>query len=234
MNRIQQQLLELKDDSYKEFHAKLIPTVEKAKIIGVRTPVLRKYAKELLKQAKTDEKVKEEVAQFMEQLPYMYYEENNLHGLLIEGIKEYEECVQKLDRFLPYVDNWATCDLLSMKLFKKYPQPVLEKVKQWMASKHIYTVRFGIGTLMRYYLEEQFKPEYLQWVAAVDSEEYYVKMMVAWYFATALAKQYEVTLPYLEKGLLPTWNHNKTIQKAVESYRITPEQKQYLRTLKRK
>lgn len=234
MNRIQQQLLELKDDSYKEFHAKLIPTVEKAKIIGVRTPVLRKYAKELLKQAKTDENVKEEITQFMEQLPHIYYEENNLHGLLIEGIKEYEECVQKLDRFLPYVDNWATCDLLSMKLFKKYPQPVLEKVKQWMASKHTYTVRFGIGTLMRYYLEEQFKPEYLQWVAVVDSEEYYVKMMVAWYFATALAKQYEATLPYLEKGLLPTWNHNKTIQKAVESYRITPEQKQYLRTLKRK
>lgn len=156
MNRIQQQLLELKDNSYKEFHAKLIPTVEKAKIIGVRTPVLRKYAKELLKQAKTDEKVKEEVEQFMEQLPHIYYEENNLHGLLIEGIKEYEECVQKLDSFLPYVDNWATCDLLSMKLFKKYPQPILEKVKQWMASKHTYTVRFGIETLMRYYLEESF------------------------------------------------------------------------------
>ena len=227
MEIIEKKLLELQDLQYREFHAKLMPNVDPDRIIGVRTPQLRKLAKEIAGENYSND--------FLEELPHRYYEENNLHAALINlKYKEVKGLIEQVERFLPYVDNWATCDLLSMKLFKKYPQPVLEKVKQWMASKHTYTVRFGIGTLMRYYLEEQFKPEYLQWVAAVDSEEYYVKMMVAWYFATALAKQYGATLPYLEKGLLPTWNHNKAIQKAVESYRITPEQKQYLRTLKRK
>ena len=232
MNRIQQQLLELKDDSYKEFHEKLIPTVEKAKIIGVRTPVLRKYAKELLKQAKTDENVKEEITQFMEQLPHIYYEENNLHGLLIEGIKEYEECVQKLDSFLPYVDNWAVCDIFSPKVFRKNRDRLIDKIKEWAASEHPYTCRFGMEMLMTHFLDEDFRVEYLEVPAAVHSEEYYVNMMIAWFYATALAKQWDVAVGYIEKKCLDPWTHNKTIQKARESYRITREQKEYLKTLK--
>lgn len=221
---VQGRLFELQDLEYREFHAKLMPTVDKDKIIGVRTPALRKFAKEY---GKT-----EDAGEFVKVLPHDYYEENNLHGFLIEGIKDYGQCIQALDRFLPYVDNWATCDMMAPKIFKKHLPELEHKIEEWMASEHAYTVRYGIGMLMRFYLDEEFRPEYLVKAAAVESEEYYVKMMVAWYFATALAKQYEETLPFIEGRRLEKWTHNKAIQKAVESNRITAEQKKYLRTLK--
>ncbi len=221
---IQQQLLALQDLAYKEFHCKLMPTVNPNKVIGVRTPALRKLSKELWGTPKATE--------FLNSLPHKYYEEDNLHGFFIEKMKDYEEAIAALNAFLPYIDNWATCDLMSPKIFKKHLPDLLEQVKIWMASNHTYTVRFGIKMLLNFYLDEAFSTEYLDMVAAVQSEEYYVKMMVAWYFATALAKQYDATLPYIEKKRLETWIHNKTIQKAVESYRITKEQKDYLKTLK--
>lgn len=215
----------MQDLEYRRFQSRLMPTVEEESVIGVRIPLLRKYAALL---AKT-----EEGTQFMKELPHHYYEENNLHGFLIEKIKDYDECVKELDRFLPYVDNWATCDMMSPKILKKYPEKLLEKIREWIRSKDTYTVRFAIGCLMNDYLEEEFQENYLKMVANVESEEYYIRMMQAWYFATALAKQYEAALPLLQQNCLNVWVHNKTIQKAVESYRISPEQKNYLRTLKR-
>lgn len=224
IKKVQKELFEMQDLKYREFHSKLMPTVDKEKIIGVRTPQLRKYAGTF---AKT-----EDAEKFLKVLPHQYYEEDNLHGFLIEKIKDYDACIEALDAFLPYVDNWATCDMMSPKVLKKYPEKLIEKVKIWIASKDVYVVRFAIGCLMNYYLEEQFKMEYSDMVAAVKSEEYYIQMMQAWYFATALAKQYDAILPYLLEHKLDLWVHNKTIQKAVESYRITPEQKAYLKTLK--
>ena len=168
----------------------------------------------------------------MKILPHKYYEENNLHGFLIETMKDYNQVIAALDAFLPYVDNWATCDLMSPKIFKKHLPELREQIQVWMASSHTYTIRFGIEMLMSFYLDEQFQPEYLDWVADVQSEEYYVNMMIAWYFATALAKQYDAALPYIQQHRLEPWTHNKAIQKAIESYRITDEQKDYLRSLK--
>ncbi len=223
---IQDKLFELQDPGYKEFHSKLMPTIHPDVIIGVRTPALRKLAKELLKNEP------DTVKAFMTDLPHTYYEENNLHGFLIEGIKDYEECIKALDIFLPYVDNWATCDCTVPKVLAKHTDELLTQILSWLKSDHTYTVRFCIGLLMRFYLDEYFKEEYPALVAGVSSKEYYINMMRAWYFATALAKQYEATLPWLEEKRLDTWTHNKTIQKAVESYRITPEQKMYLKTLK--
>ncbi len=221
---VQRKLFELQDVEYQDFHARLMPTVEKEKIIGIRIPVLRKFAKEYAKS--------EDAGEFIKILPHDYYEENNLHGFLIEGIKDYEECIRALDIFLPYVDNWATCDIIAPKVFKKHLPELEHKIWEWMASGHTYTVRYGIGMLMRFYLDEAFQKEYLTRVTQVQSEEYYVKMMAAWYFATALAKQYETTLPFIEERRLEKWTHNKAIQKAIESSRITQEQKRYLRTLK--
>ena len=229
MINIQQRLFELQDTEYKAFHAKLMPTVSLDVIIGVRTPALRKLAKELWRELPGDD-----VQSFLETLPHEYYEENNLHGFFIESIKDYEDCVRALDAFLPYVDNWATCDLMSPKVLGKYPAKLLEKVRLWLADSHPYTVRFAIGMLMRFYLDKEFDIAYPEMVAGVQSEEYYVNMMRAWYFATALAKQYEAVLPYIEENRLDVWTHNKAIQKAVESLRITPEQKSYLKGLKRK
>lgn len=223
---IREELFALQDFKYKEFHKKLIPTVDEDTIIGVRIPALRALVKEF--------SGTEEAAEFMKELPHKYYEENNVHAFLIEKIKDYDICIRELDRFLPFVDNWATCDSMSPKVLKKHLPELLDKIKEWMASEHIYTVRFGIELLMSYYLDEAFDEKYLQMVADVHSEEYYINMMIAWYFATALAKQYEATLPYIEQQKLDVWIHNKTIQKAVESYRISPEQKSYLRTLRRK
>ena len=200
--------------------------MEASKVIGVRTPELRKFAKEFNKSGERDS--------FMEKLPHYYYEENNLHGFLIESIKDFDEAVDALDKFLPYVDNWATCDMMSPKILAKRPDELILKVREWIASEKTYTVRYAVGTLMRYFLDERFDIEYLELAASVKSEEYYVNMMVAWYFATALAKQYEAVIPFIENNKLDKWIHNKTIQKAVESYRITPEQKAYLKTLKRK
>lgn len=224
MQSITEQLFALQDLEYKKFHSKLMPTVHPDVIIGVRTPDLRKLAKTL--------KGTPEAERFLTELPHQYYEENNLHGFLLESIKEFDACVTTLNAFLPYVDNWATCDMMSPKALKKDLPKLYEWVKIWMASKETYTVRFGVNMLMKYYLEEEFRPEYPELVASIRSEEYYIKMVVAWYFATALAKQYEAVLPYLLEHRLDAWTHNKTIQKAVESYRITSEQKAFLKTLK--
>ena len=223
---VQDALFAMQDVGYRDFHSKLVPNLEKERIIGVRTPQLRKFAKAFAKTGDAEA--------FLKQLPHDYYEENNLHGFLLDGMKDYDTCVMNLNAFLPYVDNWATCDSMAPKVLKKNLPSLLTEIEKWLASEHTYTIRFGIGMLMRFYLEEAFEPKYPEMVAAVHSEEYYVNMMSAWYFATALAKQYEAILPYLEENRLDVWVHNKTIQKAVESFRITKEQKEYLRTLRRK
>lgn len=221
---VQKKLFEMQDTGYRDFHAKLLPTMDKEKVIGIRTPMLRKFAKEF---GKT-----EESEMFLQVFPHQYYEENNLHGLLIEQIRDYDKCLKEMERFLPYIDNWATCDMLALTVVKGYRGVFIREVYRWMESEKPYTIRFGISMLMRYYLDEEFKPEYPEKVAAIRSEEYYVNMMRAWYFATALAKQYRQVLPFLEERRMDIWTHNKTIQKAIESYRITPEQKDYLRTLR--
>lgn len=221
---IESRLFELKDKKYKEFHSKLVPNIEPDTMIGIRTPAMRKLAKELAKQP--------EYMEYIHMLPHNYYEENNLHGFLIDNMKDYTECMAAVNEFLPYVDNWATCDSMSPKVFKIHLLELLEQIKIWIASDHTYTIRFGIKMLMTHFLDEEFKEEYLEWVADIRSEEYYVNMMIAWYFATALAKQMEATMPYIEEKRLDVWTHNKAIQKAVESYRISTEQKEYLKTLK--
>ena len=224
MDAIQEKLFTLQDLNYRQFQAKLMPTVDPDQIIGVRMPALRKLAKELKGTA--------EAEFFLTALPHRYYDENNLHGLLLCTRSGYEETVAGLDIFLPHVDNWATCDLLSPRAFRTHPPQLPEQIRRWLDSGDTYTVRFGLEMLMSFYLDECFRPEYLDWAAEVKSEEYYVRMMVAWYFATALAKQYDAALPYLTGRRLEQWTHNKTIQKAVESYRITPEQKDDLRALR--
>ncbi|MBQ8575656.1 MAG: DNA alkylation repair protein [Clostridia bacterium] len=217
-------LFEMQDLEYKAFHSKLMPTVDPDLVIGVRTPQLKKFAKEF---AKTDM-----AEDFLNTLPHKFYEENNLHAFLISLLKDYNEVTARLDTFLPYVDNWATCDMMRPTVFKKHLPELLSKIGEWMKSGETYTIRFGIEMLMIYFLDEYFKPEYPEAVAEVRSDEYYVKMMVAWYFATALAKQYEAVLPFIENKVLEPWTHNKAIQKSVESYRITDGQKEYLKTLK--
>lgn len=212
------------EEKYRDFQSNLMPTVNKEKIIGIRTPILRKFAKDFSK--------KPESADFIKNLPHKYYEENNLHAFLLEYITDFEECAKAVTVFLPYVDNWATCDSLSPKVFKKHKQELLKYIKIWVSAKDTYSVRFGIKMLMEHFLEEDFSKEYPKTVAEIKSEEYYIRMMQAWYFATALAKQYEAVLPYIENRRLEKWTHNKAIQKATESYRITDEQKAYLRTLK--
>lgn len=223
---IKEQLCALQDLKYKKFHSKLMPTISPDVIIGVRTPELRKFAKQLVKTT--------DVELFMQELPHSYYEENNLHGFLIENISDFDACIAALNQFLPYVDNWATCDMMSPKVLKKDLPKLFEWVKVWMASGETYTIRFGVNMLMKYFLDEAFSQEYPELVASIQSKEYYVKMVVAWYFATALAKQYEEVLPYLTEHRLDRWTHNKTIQKAVESYRVTAEQKIFLKSLKLK
>ena len=226
MNKLQKRLFELQDLKYRDFHSKLLPGIDKETIIGIRTPVLRKFAKEF---AKT-----EEAEAFLQELPHHYYEENNLHMMVITGIRDYDVCLAEVKRFLPYIDNWATCDLPMPKCFAKQKEALLPDIKNWIGSDHTYTIRYGIGTLMNFYLDEDFRPEYLELAASVQSEEYYVNMMIAWYLATALAKQWDATIPYLEERKLSPWVHRKTIQKAVESYRITDEQKVYLKSLRDK
>lgn len=225
MTEIQKRLFELSDKKYADFQAKLTPTVEKEKFIGVRVPNVRKLAKEYIK----DENHKE----FLSALPHKYYDENMLHGLLVSEIKDYDECIRQTDIFLPFVDNWAVCDIMSPKVFKKNKQKLLPEILRWISSNKTYICRFGIEMLMSHFLDSDFKPEYLKAVAKVKSDEYYVNMMIAWFFATALAKQWDETVKYIENGVLDTWTHNKTISKAVESYRITDSQKEYLRGLKK-
>ena len=221
---IQSKLFELKDSEYRDFQIKLMPTVAPESVIGVRTPELRKLAREFAKTPEAEE--------FIKILPHKYYEENNLHAFIIETLKDYDRCIAALDAFLPYVDNWATCDLMSPKVFKKHLPELLKKIKIWLSSGETYTVRFAAEMLMSFYLGDEFTAEMPQLVAAVESGEYYVKMMVAWYFATALAKQPEAILPYFTEKRLEPWTHNKAIQKSIESYRIPDETKAYLRTLK--
>jgi len=230
--KIQRRLFALQDLKYKEFQCKLMPTVNPETVIGVRTPDLRKLAKEVSKAPGVTPESAPPALEFLKILPHMYYEENNLHGFLIETINDYDTAVAAVDTFLPYIDNWATCDLISPKAFKKHLPELYEKIKVWLKSDRTFTVRFGIEMLMSFYLDEHFRPEALELVAGIHSEEYYINMMIAWYFATALAKQYDATLPYIQNQHLEKWTHNKTIQKAIESYRISDEAKAYLRTLK--
>ena len=199
-----------------------MPTVEKSTVIGIRTPILRKYAKSL-----------ENYEGFLKDLPHKYFEENNLHAFLIEREKDFDECIKKLDAFLPFVDNWATCDSMAPKVLKKEPEKLMGHIKRWITSGHVYTVRYAINLLMRFYLDENFNVRYLKMVADIRSDAYYINMMRAWYFQVALVKQYKETVPFLEENVLDTWTHNKTIQKASESFRVSKEKKQYLKTLKR-
>ena len=214
----------LKEEEYRAFQCKLMPNIAAENVLGVRTPLVRALAKELKNDPGKDA--------FLDALPHRYYEENNLHAFLLETEKDFERCIRRLDAFLPYVDNWATCDSMAPKVLFRHPDELIPKIRQWLTSGHTYTVRFGIEQLMNGFLDERFFPESLAWVAEKQSDEYYVQMMQAWYFATALAKQWEEAIPFLEKRMLSPFVHQKTIQKARESYRITEEQKTYLKSLK--
>lgn len=222
---IRAQILALQDEEYKQFQQKLMPTVPPERVIGVRVPELRALARQLA--------FTPEAEAFLRAVPHYYYEENNLHGFLLEHIRSFGEAVSAVDAFLPYIDNWATCDGTNPKAFGQDLGALLPYIRRWLGSGRTYTVRYGLGQLMRWYLDEAFEPEYLAWAAGVQSGEYYVNMMRAWYFATALAKQPKATWPWLEQGRLDTWTHNKAIQKAIESRRIAPEDKQRLRGLRR-
>ena len=223
-DEITENLFKMQDIKYREFQSKLIPPKTADDMIGVRTPELRKYAKELLK--------REDVGEFLAGLPHRYFDENQLHAFIISGMKDYDKCMEELCRFLPYVDNWATCDQMSPKVFKKHRPELFRQIKKWIKSKDTFTVRFAVGMLMEHFLDEDFDTGYPEMVSEIRSDEYYINMMIAWYFATALAKQYDSVLPYIEEKKLDKWTHNKAIQKSVESLRITPEQKAYLKTLK--
>ena len=223
-DEITDRLFAMRDEKYGEFQSKLIPTAAGEAFIGVRTPDLRKYAKELVK--------RDDVQEFLNDLPHRYFDENQLHAFILSEMKDFDRCMAEVCRFLPYVDNWATCDQMSPKVFKKHRPELLEYIKEWLKSDHTYTIRFAVGMLMEHFLDEDFDPACPEMAARIRSDEYYINMMTAWYFATALAKQYETVLPYLENRRLDPWTHNKTIQKAIESYRITDEQKAYLKELK--
>lgn len=225
MNELQQHLLGMRDAAYAAFIAKLTPGFPPGHFIGVRVPLLRTIARSFAKEEAASQR-------FLSHLPHSYYEEDMLHGMLISLVKDYDRCLDLIDRFLPYVDNWAVCDTLSPKVFAKHKAQLLENILRWSSSSHTYTCRFGLRMLMTHFLDDSFSADFLEIPAAIRSEEYYVKMMVAWFFATALAKQWEATLPYLENRQLDPWTHRKTIQKAIESYRIPPERKDYLRTLR--
>ena len=224
IGEIRDRLFSLQDAKYRELQIKILPNLEPESIIGVRTPELRQMAKELA--------VREETGAFLKDLPHRYFDENQLHAFILSGMKDYTACMEALERFLPYVDNWATCDQMSPKVFRKHRMELLGSIRKWIVSDQAYTIRFGIGMLMEHYLDGDFDPAYPEMAAGVRSGEYYVNMMTAWYFATALAKQYDAVIPYIENRRLDPWTHNKAIQKAIESYRITPEQKEYLKTLK--
>ena len=223
---LQKKLFAMQDTVYRRFQQKLLPTLPGETIIGIRTPALRSFAKEF---AKTPDAKK-----FIKNLPHVYYEENNVHAFIIETIADFDDTVAALDEFLPYVDNWATCDSMSPKALEKNIPALYKKAHKWIASGKTYTVRFGIGILMRFFLDERFTLSSAALVSQIRSDEYYINMMVAWYFATALAKQYDAALPFIEKEKLDVWTHNKTIQKAIESYRVPDDRKKYLRSLKRK
>ena len=224
MTEIQKKLFEMQDTGYREFHSKLMPETDKEKVIGVRTPVLRKFAKQIYGTPEADK--------FLKSLPHKYYEEDNLHAFLLEQICDYDKLISELDKFLPYIDNWATCDMMKPKIFKNHLPELKEKCFEWIESKQTYTVRFGVVMLMTHYLENESDISIPERISRIRSEEYYIRMAVAWYFATALAKQYDAVLPFIENHKLDPWTHNKAIQKARESYRITLEKKQQLNTMK--
>lgn len=226
LSMIRRDLWNMRDEKYRLFSAKLTPTVDPDTIIGVRIPKLRLYAKRLSREGSTEE--------FLRKLPHEYLEENNLHAFILEQMRDFDACIAEIDRFLPFIDNWATCDSLRPKCFAASKDRLLPKIREWIASSHEYSVRFGIECLMLYYLDEDFDECAHELVAAVRRDEYYVKMMIAWYFATALAKQWDKTIPYISPVYLDSWVLCKTLQKAYESYRITDEQKQYLRSLNTK
>ena len=221
---IKEELLALQDISYADFQAKLTPNIPRDLFIGVRVPELRKLAKKVAEEPET--------SKFLRDLPHKYYDENILHGLLISEMRDYDACIEAVDEFLPYIDNWAVCDIMSPKIFKKNKEALLEKIKEWSASEKTYTCRFGIEMLMSHFLDDDFKPEYLEIPLFVYCEDYYVQMMIAWFFATALAKEWDATIKYMEDKRLDTWTHNKAIQKARESRRITLKEKEYLKSLK--
>lgn len=224
LDEIRNELFKMQDIAYRDFNSKLIPTLDKSLFIGVRTPELRKYAKQLAK--------REDIEEFLHLLPHKYFDENQLHAFIVSEIKDFKSCVVKVNEFLPYIDNWATCDQLSPKVFKKHHKELIAYIKEWLESDKVYTVRFGIGMLMEHFLDEDFDISYLETVSNIRSDEYYVNMMIAWYFATALAKQYESVIPFIENNSLDIWTHNKAIQKAVESLRISDEKKEFLKNLK--
>lgn len=223
---ITEELFKLQDKDYADFISRLTPGIPEDSIIGVRLPKLRKLAAFFYKDP--------EHLKFLEQLPHKYYDENLLHAILLSKEKDYDICMKEVEDFLPYIDNWAVCDTLAPKIFEKNKSGLLIKVRNWMSSDRTYTCRFGIGMLMRHFLDRDFLPEYLSYPAEVHSDEYYVKMMVAWFYATALAKQWDETLPYIQSGKLDKWTHNKTIQKAVESFRIPDDRKELLKKFRRK
>ncbi|WP_026669332.1 DNA alkylation repair protein [Butyrivibrio sp. AE3006] len=223
-DEIREELFKHQDIKYRDFQVKLIPGTDPDDMIGVRTPELRKLAKQYAKADGIDE--------FLDDLPHKYFDENQLQAFIISGMKDYDLCMEKLCQFLPYVDNWATCDQMSPKIFKKHKEELLKKIDEWIVSDKTYTVRFAIGMLMEHFLDDDFDMKYPEMVAKVRSDEYYINMMIAWYFATALAKQYDSIIPFIENKKLDVWTHNKAIQKSIESYRITPEQKEYLKSLK--
>ena len=224
IDEIRNELFRLQDTAYRDFQIRLIPNTDPEMMIGVRTPELRALAKQLAK--------REDAEVFLQALPHRYFDENQLHAFLVSEIKDYSRCIDEVCRFLPYVDNWATCDQMSPKVFRRHREELIDRILIWLSSGHTYTVRFAIGMLMQHYLDGDFDPSYPELVAGIRSEKYYINMMIAWYFATALAKQYDAVLPFLEQHLLDPWTHNKAIQKSVESYRITPSQKEYLKGLK--
>ena len=218
------ELFKLQDKEYREFQSKLIPNINKERIIGVRTPLLRQLSKKIIKE--------NNYSDFLNDLPHKYFDENQIHAFIISEIKDYDECLFEFNKFLPYIDNWATCDQSSPKIFLKKSDKLINEIKRWIKSKDTYTIRFGIGMLMRIYLDDNFKPEYLKMVSNIKSDEYYVNMMIAWFFATALAKQYDSTIEYIKNYKLDKWVHNKIIQKSIESYRISKEKKEYLKKYK--
>lgn len=226
MNEIQNKLFSLKDEKYAEFQAKLTPSVERESFIGVRNPIVRAYTKEIKNTHLAQE--------FLNSLPHKYYEENMLHTMLLNEEKDFVQCIERVERFLPYINNWAVCDCLSPKAFKRNKTPLEQKAYEWCQSEHTYTCRFGIKTFMSHFLDNDFKPEQMNFISKIESDEYYVNMMISWYFATALAKQWDEAIKYFEKPCMSKFCHNKSLQKAIESYRITPEQKEYIRTLKMK
>ena len=224
MTPIQKKLFELQDLKYKDFHSKLMPTVCKDKIIGVRVPQLRKFSKELNKS-----ELKED---FLNSLPHKYYEEDNLHAFLIEQINDFDECISALDNFLLFIDNWATCDMMTPKILGENPDLLYEKIQEWTKSKHTYTVRFAVVALIKFFMDERLDKKHLNLLLSIKSDEYYINMAIAWYLATALSSRWDLVIPYIENQKFDKWVHNKAIQKANESYRITKEQKDYLKTLK--